>query len=57
MLSFDKQLTKNIQFDYVNVDFIAYNQLDIINRTGLVMGWGATFVSPLLIFENFFFIN
>ena len=51
MLSFDKQLTKNIQFDYVNVDFIAYNQLDIINRPGLaVMGWGATFVSPLLIF-------
>jgi hypothetical protein len=51
MLSFDKQLTKNIQFDYVNVDFIAYNQLDIINRTGLaVMGWGATFGSSLLIF-------
>jgi hypothetical protein len=38
MLSFDKQLTKNIQFHYVNVDFIAYNQLDIINRTGLGMG-------------------
>nr|CAH0109894.1 unnamed protein product [Daphnia galeata] len=37
------KLTKNIQFDYVNVDFIAFNQLDIINRTGLVMGWGATF--------------
>jgi hypothetical protein len=38
------QLTADIEFDYVNVDFAAYNELDDGKPT-VVMGWGATFVS------------
>jgi hypothetical protein len=38
------QLTADIDFDYVNVDFVAYNELDN-NLPAVVMGWGATFVS------------
>ncbi len=37
-----KQLTAEIQFDYVNVDFILYQETNI--KSSLVMGWGATFV-------------
>nr|CAH0099929.1 unnamed protein product [Daphnia galeata] len=35
------RLTAEIQFDYVNVDFILYQEANIKNS--LVMGWGATF--------------
>jgi hypothetical protein len=38
------QLTADIDFDYVNVDFVAYNELDN-NLPAVVMGWGSTFVS------------
>lgn len=41
---FPKQLSTDIAFDYVNVDFVAYNELDS-SLPVVVMGWGATFVS------------
>ena len=36
------KLTADIDFDYVNVDFVAYNELDN-NLPAVVMGWGSTF--------------
>jgi len=36
------KLTADIKFDYVNVDFVAYNELDN-SLPVVVMGWGATF--------------
>ncbi|XP_046655767.1 trypsin alpha-like isoform X7 [Daphnia pulicaria] len=36
------KLTADIVFDYVNVDFVAYNELDN-SLPVVVMGWGATF--------------
>ncbi|XP_046463038.1 chymotrypsinogen A-like [Daphnia pulex] len=35
------KLSKSIQFDYENVDFIVYNQFDFVERVGMIMGWGA----------------
>ncbi|XP_046463180.1 trypsin alpha-like [Daphnia pulex] len=40
------KLTADIDFDYVNVDFVAYNELDN-NLPTVVMGWGATFQGGL----------
>ncbi|XP_046655018.1 coagulation factor X-like [Daphnia pulicaria] len=40
------KLTADIDFDYVNVDFVAYNELDN-NLPAVVMGWGATFEGGL----------
>ena len=44
MCRYIQQLSTDIVFDYVNVDFVAYNELDN-NLPAVVMGWGATFVS------------
>lgn len=49
-----QQLTADISFDYVNVDFVAYNELDNSYLT-VAMEWGATFVSlNLRLFFEFF---
>lgn len=39
-------LTADIVFDYVNVDFVAYNEVDN-TLTATAMGWGATFEGGL----------
>ncbi|KAI9559858.1 hypothetical protein GHT06_013865 [Daphnia sinensis] len=36
------KLTADIVFDYVNVDFIGYNEADTTQTTATAMGWGAT---------------
>ncbi|KAK4030083.1 hypothetical protein OUZ56_023041 [Daphnia magna] len=40
------RLTADIVFDYVNVDFVAYNEVDN-TMTATAMGWGATFEGGL----------
>ena len=44
MCRYIQQLSTDIVFDYVNVDFVSYNELDD-SLPGIVMGWGTTFVS------------
>lgn len=39
-----QQLSADIVFDYVSVDFVAYNELDN-GLPAVIMGWGSTFVS------------
>ncbi|EFX71081.1 hypothetical protein DAPPUDRAFT_231560 [Daphnia pulex] len=40
------KLSADIDFDYVNVDFVAYNEL-VNNLPAVVMGWGSTFEGGL----------
>ncbi len=42
MVYYFKQLTAEIKFDNVNVDFIVYKEDS--SALSLIMGWGATFV-------------